>query len=165
MDNKEILKDLIISCRTTCGCGGELVPYTKQTSTSHYLLTCKAFSNLYDHPLLIAIDKNSPIFEKAENWDKLNGNIEISHIIKQYQEQIDEIKQLKEKNGRLIWGRECSSTLREENANLKQKLEQIKELHLDEIFEFKSDDIKIKDYFTKEYKTYREILDSQESKK
>lgn len=62
-------EDLIITCRTTCGCGNELVPYTKQTETTHYLLTCKPFSDKYDHPLLIAIDKNSPVFIKAQKYD------------------------------------------------------------------------------------------------
>lgn len=64
-------EDLLITCRTTCGCGNELMPYTKQIETTHYLLTCSPYSDDYKHPLLIAIDKNSPIFEKARKWDKL----------------------------------------------------------------------------------------------
>ncbi len=65
--------DLIITCRTTCGCGNKLIPYTKQIETTHYLLTCDPHSDKYNHPLLIAIDKNSPIFEKARKWDELQS--------------------------------------------------------------------------------------------
>lgn len=66
-------EDLIITCRTTCGCGNELTPYTKQIETTHYLLTCDPHSDGYSHPLLIAIDKNSPVFEKARKWDGLTN--------------------------------------------------------------------------------------------
>lgn len=74
--------DLFITCRTTCGCGNELIPYTKQIETTHYLLTCSPYSDDYKHPLLIAIDKNSPIFEKARKWDKTlaHGLFETGHV-------------------------------------------------------------------------------------
>lgn len=65
-----LIEGLDITCRTTCGCGYGLVPYTKQKETTHYLLTCKPYSDRYNHPLLIAIDKNSPMFKNARQWNK-----------------------------------------------------------------------------------------------
>ena len=67
-----ILDDLIIACRTTCGCGSGLVPYTKQTETTHYLLTCKPYSERYNHPLLIEIDKKSPLLEDSRILSKID---------------------------------------------------------------------------------------------
>jgi len=66
-----LIEGLSITCNTTCGCGNDLIPYTKQTETTHYLLTCKSYSERYNHPLLIAIDKNSPVFEDAKKYQKL----------------------------------------------------------------------------------------------
>lgn len=78
----KLTDDLFITCRTTCGCGNKLIPYTKQIETTHYLLTCDPYSDIYNHPLLIAIDKNSPIFEKARKWDDLHsGKL---HLINDY---------------------------------------------------------------------------------
>ena len=75
-------EDLLITCRTTCGCGNPLVKYTHQIETTHYLLTCVPYSEKYNHSLLIAIDKNSPVFEKARKWDDLHsGKL---HLINDY---------------------------------------------------------------------------------
>lgn len=68
---KKLTDELIITCRTTCGCGNKLVNYEGQAETTHYLLTCQPYSEKYFHPLLIAVDKNSPIFEKARLCDEL----------------------------------------------------------------------------------------------
>ncbi len=65
--------------------------------------------------------------EKAVKWDNTTkkGWIQITQEL--YDKLEQEIKQLKEENVRLSFTRQCSSKLREDNLNLKQKLEKIKE--------------------------------------
>ena len=136
-----ILDDLIISCRTTCGCGSGLVPYTKQTETTHYLLTCKPYSERYDHPLLIAIDKKSPIFEKARKWEKsadiINSNTgqsfkewyEQSEKDRQIVKRLEErIKELKKHRKRLQYQGEMANDFDEQQEYAISDLQKILEM-------------------------------------
>ena len=64
-----------------------------------------------------------------------------------HDELVDEVRQLEESH----------KMITDENTELKQILTKIKEIDWEEIFEFKSDDIKIKDYFVNEYKKFKEL--------
>ena len=69
MNEEQLVKLLGIKCNTTCGCGFPLIKYDLQHRDNELLLTCKPFDNTprYQHPLLLAIDGDSPLIKLYES--------------------------------------------------------------------------------------------------
>lgn len=129
MNSELLVKLLGISCQVTCGCGNELIPYTKSSSENTFFLGCKPYSQNYDHPQKIAISRNAPLlkmyelvgeFVEKEKYDPLTFTLLIVELKRIFDKpKLDRIKELKE------------SLSSNGNSDLEEEFEQLhKELNL-----------------------------------
>ena len=111
-------------------------------------------------------DVKSKLNEKLEKYDMITSQPCHENTALAFLQQEQQIKQLKRQ-----LENECKNTenwrvennnLKSQNEKLQKVIDEIREIDFEELFEFKSDDIKLKDYFPLVYAKLKSILSEVE---
>jgi len=71
MDELKLAKLLGIACQATCGCGNGLIKYEGEASNTNFFLTCRPYSDKYDHPMKIIIPKDCQLIKDHDKLEKI----------------------------------------------------------------------------------------------